>query len=129
VRATLKSPLIFGFATILGALIWLLSLPLAGHREPWDAAPGYYPIALIVAGFLPACFAADRFWLSALGAWFGQLIGFAILLLRPDEPGSGASFWPLGLVFVCFYSLLSLFGAIIGAGVHKALRRLFSMQP
>ena len=118
-----KSPLLFGFSVFLGALIWLLSPLLTGHREPWDASPSYYYSALVIAGFVPACLSARRFWLWAAGAWLGQLLAFAFLLARSDEPGG---LWPLGLLFSFYYALLSLAGAGLGAGVHLLFRRFFS---
>jgi hypothetical protein len=81
-KTTSKSPLLFGLSALLGALIWLLSPVLTGQREAWDASPAYYYSALIVAGFIPACLSARRFWLWAAGAWVGQLVGFALLLVR-----------------------------------------------
>jgi hypothetical protein len=128
VTMMLKSQLIFGLAVLLGALIWLLSPTLTGHREAWDASASYYLSALIIAGFLPACLRAERFWRVALGAWVGQMLGFVWLLLLPSQPGSGANLWPLGLVFLALSSVLSLVGAALGAGVHLLLRRLFSRE-
>ena len=129
VKTTIKSSLVFGLGAVLGALIWFLSPLLAGHDEPWDAPSNYYRYALIAAGFVPACFSAQRFWLAAVGAWLGQMVAFLFGVVHPAEPVVGVSFWPLGLVFLCFYSLLSLLGAVFGAGVHLALRRFFSHEP
>ena len=121
-KTTSKSPLLFGLSALLGALIWLLSPVLTGQQEPWDASPSYYYSALVVAGFIPACLSARRFWLWAAGAWVGQLVGFALLIVRY---GSGP-LWLAGLVFLCFYSLLSVAGAGLGAGIHLIIRRLFA---
>jgi hypothetical protein len=126
VKTRIKSPLIFCFAAVLGALIWFLSPLLAGHAEPWDAQSNYYGCALIVAGFVPACFSAQRFWLVAVGAWLGQVVAFLFRVIHPAEPVVGADLWPVGLIFLCFYSLLSLAGAALGAGAHILLHRLFS---
>lgn len=112
---------LLGLSVLLGALIWFLSPLLTGHREPWDADSPLYPCALVAAGFIPACFSARRFWLWAVGAWLGQIIAFFLLVLR--APGA---LWPLGFLFLCFYSLLSLAGAGLGAGVHLLFRRFCS---
>jgi hypothetical protein len=117
-----KSPLLFGLSAILGALIWFLSPLLTGRQEPWDASPSYYCSGLAVAGFIPACLSARRFWLWAAGAWVGQLVGFALLIVHY---GSGP-LWPAGLVFLCFSSLLSVAGAGVGAGIHLIFRRFFA---
>ena len=117
----LKPLLLFSLSVLLGGLIWFLSPIVAGHKEAWDGHPGYYPCALFAAGFIPACFSARWFWLCAVGAWLGQVIAFVFLFVRSD-----AALWPLGLLLLCVYSLLSLVGAALGAGVHLLLRRLFS---
>jgi hypothetical protein len=117
-KATHKHLLLFGLSVLLGALIWLFSTPLTGHREPWDGNSSIYYCALVAAGFIPACFSARRFWLWATGAWLGQVFAFLVLILR--EPGP---LWPLGLLFLSLYALLSLAGAAIGAGVHCLLNR------
>ena len=111
---------LFSLAVLLGALIWVLSPFITGHREPWDAHWPYYSFALVAAGFIPASFSAHRFWLWAVGVWLGQGSAFLAIVLR----GSG-SLWPLGLLFLCFYSLLSLAGAGLGAGTHLVFRRFF----
>jgi hypothetical protein len=121
-KATSTSPLLFGLSALLGGLIWLLSPVLTGQQEPWDASPSYYCSGLVVAGFIPACLSARRFWLWAAGAWVGQLVGFVLVIMRY---GAGP-LWPLGLVFLCFYSLLSLAGAGLGAGIHLVIRRFFA---
>ena len=113
-RATHKTPILLGVSVILGALVWFLSPALTGHREPWDADSLFYHCGVFLAGFIPACFSARRFWLWALGAWLGQMLAFLVLLLCF---GSGP-LWLVGLLFLSFYALLSLAGAGIGAGVH-----------
>jgi hypothetical protein len=116
-----RTSALLGLSVLLGALIWFLSPLLTGHREPWDAHSPFYPFALVAAGFIPACFSAHRFWLWAVGVWLGQTAAFLTLLLR--ESGS---LWPLGLLALCFYSLLSFAGAGLGGGVHLVFRRFFS---
>lgn len=120
-KATHKHLLLFGLSLLLGSLIWFLSAPLTGHREPWDADPPFYHCALVAAGFIPACFSALRFWLWAVGVWLGQVIAFLVLVLQ--APGA---LWPLGFLFLSAYSLLSLAGAGLGAGVHLLFRRIIS---
>ena len=82
--------MLFGLSALLGALVWLLSPGLPGHREPWDADSLFYHGGVFLAGFIPGCFSARGFWLLALGAWLGQLVGFLVLLLRF---GLGPSGW------------------------------------
>ena len=92
----------------------MLSAPLTGHREPWDAGSLYYPCVLVVVGFIPAWFHASRFWLWALGALLGQALVFVTLSVRTPGP-----LWPVGLLFLFAYSLLSLLGAALGAWFHR----------
>jgi hypothetical protein len=119
VKATLKQLFLFGVSVFLGALVWLLSEPITGHREPWDAHSPYYRCALLAAGFIPACFSARRFWVWAIGAWLGQAIAFFSLVLSVPGP----NFWPLGILLLSRDALLSLAGAAIGAGVHYLIFR------
>jgi len=121
-KTTMGSALIFGFAAVLGALIWILSPILTGEIEPWESFY-LYSFALFLAGFLPASFSAQRSWLAAVGAWLGQMAA-SYLVLYPAEP-FGPSMWPLGLLFVCLFSLLSVVGAGVGAVVHLTLRRFW----
>src|SRR5688572_26814436 len=120
VNSAAKSIFLFGASMMLGALIWILSPRFTGHREPWDSDSGYYWLALLVAGFLPSCFCSQRFWLWPLAILIGQAAFLTISIMQPDQ--SGALF-PLGLLFLCFYSLVSFAGAAIGAGVHRLFRR------
>ena len=112
---------VFAVAILLGALVWFLSPLFTGLREPWDAQSGYYYYALFVAGFLPACLSARRFWRWAFGVWLGQVTAFAILVVA--TPTVGANLWPVGLLFLTLCSLLSLIGASVGAALHVLLFR------
>lgn len=121
-KETMGSALVFSSAAVLGALIWLLSPILTGASEPWESFY-VYSLALFLAGFLPACFSARRSWLAAVGACLGQ-IAASYPVLFPADP-FGPSLWPLGLLFVCLFSLLSVVGAGVGAAVHMMLRRFW----
>jgi hypothetical protein len=101
----------------LGALIWLLSPVVTGRREPWDAPVGYYYGALLGAGILGG-FAAPAHWgATALGVFAGQaLVLLGGVLVTPASGG----LWPLGLLFLGVYSVLSLLGAGIGAAARHA---------
>ena len=110
--------MLFGLSAFLGALVWLLSPALTGHREPWDADSLFYHCGLFIAGFIPACFSAPRFWLWAIGAWLGQVLAFFVLLLRIQS----GPLWPVGFLFLSLYALFSLAGAALGACVHCFFR-------
>jgi hypothetical protein len=100
----------------LGAAIWLMSPLVTGQHEPWDAASAYYPAALLGAGVLGGLL-APRHWLSAaIGVFSGQLL--VLLGGVIAEPASGG-LWPLGVLFLGFYSLLAALGAGLGASVRR----------
>jgi hypothetical protein len=118
-KSSRRSALLLGLA--LGAAIWLLSPVITGSREPWDAEGGYYAGALLLTGILGGL-AAPQYWGSvAIGIFAGQ----ALVLLGGvvAEPANGG-LWPLGLLFLAFYSVLGL----VGAGVGTGLRRLRSRR-
>ena len=110
----------------LGALLWLLSPVVASRREPWDAPAGYYVGALLGAGILGGLAAPTHWSSAALGIFAGQalvLIGGVL-----TTPASGG-LWPLGLVFLSFYSLFSLLGAGVGAAVRRLRDRTDRTTP
>ena len=111
----------------LGAAIWLLSPLVTGRREPWDAEGAYYVGTLFGAGILGGL-AVPTHWGSTT---FGVFTGQALVLLGGvlAEPASGG-LWPLGLVFLGFYSVLALFGTGVGATLHRLwTRRKGSREP
>jgi hypothetical protein len=108
-----------------GAVIWLASSYITGKQEPWDAQSLVYALSLFVAGFIGAALIPRRFWLAAVAVWAGQTVGFLWSVFTSSDAGG---LWPLGLVIALpLYSLLSLFGALLGwpAGtvIHRFLDR------
>lgn len=100
----------------LGAAIWLVSPLITGRREPWDAESSYYPAALLGAGILGGVLAPHH-WLSvALGVFGGQVVVLMGGVL--GDPSSGG-LWPLGILFLGWYSVLALLGAGLGASVRR----------
>ena len=100
----------------LGAAIWLMSPLITGRREPWDAEGGYYAGALLVAGGLGGVL-APRHWLTlVLGVFAGQVV---VLLAGVVAEPANAGLWPLGVLFLAMYSMLALFGAVLGAGMRR----------
>ncbi len=121
--AASQTRLLFSVCTLAGALIWLLSETLTGHREPWDASPIFYLGSLFFAGFIPACFTASRYWLWPLGVLLGQKIGFVALLREGAGP-----LWMVGILFLSFYSLISLLGARMGVACYGWLHQRASIR-
>jgi hypothetical protein len=107
----------------LGAGIWLLSPLVTGRREPWDAEGLYYLAALFGSGVLGGLLAPHA-WLSvAVGIFVGQTLVLVTGVIR--DPASGG-LWPLGLVFLAFYSVVALLGAGLGAAAQPLTRRFLN---
>ena len=110
--------LAFALSVVLGALIWICSQRFTGFAEPWDA-PGYYwHVTLLVAGLLPTVLSPQRFWLWPLGVLLGQLIMLVAGVIQTPSP-----FWPIGIMFLVLYSVVTFAGAFIGwAGMRVFTR-------
>lgn len=69
---------VVGVGLGLGALVWALSIPLTGMREPFDGSIAYYAAATFLAGAL-AAIPSPRHWpLAILAVHVGQhLYAFA----------------------------------------------------
>jgi hypothetical protein len=104
----------------LGAAIWILSPVMTGQREPWDVEGGYYPGALLTAGFLGGIFAPGHWGGVVAGVFTGQLLVLLAGVLA--DPASGG-LWPLGASFLGLYSVLVLLGTSVGSGVRRVLGR------
>jgi hypothetical protein len=121
VKSKLTLWLAFGLSVVLGALIWICSQRFTGTAEPWDA-PGYYwHISLLLAGFLPAVFSPQRFWLWPVGVLLGQLIIFAARVIQ-----SPSALWPVGVMYLVLFSILTFAGAFIGWAGRRVFGRMFS---
>ena len=105
---------LIGFS--LGAAIWLLSPMVTGRREPWDAEGPYYVGTLFGAGIFGGLAIPTHWGSSTLGVFAGQASVLLAGVLA--EPASGG-LWPLGLVFLGFYSVLALFGTGVGATLRR----------
>lgn len=81
-----KKPWIALIAGIVcGALVWAMSIPITGAREPFDSPSAYYKVAMFFAGIVSSV-PAPRFWLlSLIGVILGQHI-YSFLFL-PETRG------------------------------------------
>ena len=107
-RASAWPGLVFGAAW--GFAIFALSLPIAGHVEPWDGRPGYYPVALLLGGFVAAFVRRTR----PLPLWCGLVVGQQIFVFFASGSGAG-NLWPIGMAFGAVSSLIAPVGWWIGA--------------
>ena len=102
----------------LGAGIWILSASITGHPEPWDSPGMYYAAALLGAGVIGGFLVPGHWAEVALGVFTGQAL---VLLARVLADPAGGGLWPLGILFLGLYSLLSLVGAGLGSGLRRAV--------
>jgi hypothetical protein len=115
-RIQLSSGLPLGLA--LGAGIWVLSGSITGRAEPWDSPSQVYVAELIGAGVVGGLLIPAHWIEVAVGIFTGQaLVLLARVMAEPAEGG----LWPLGLLFLAIYSLLALFGSVLGATVRRFL--------
>ena len=116
-RTRISTGLPIGLA--LGAGIWILSTSITGHQEPWDSPGMYYAASLLGAGVIGGLLVPGHWAEVAVGVFTGQAMVLLAGVLA--EPASGG-LWPLGILFLGFYSLLALVGARLGSGLRRALR-------
>ena len=81
-----------------GAIVWGLSVPLTGFREPWDSPSIYYIVAMFIAGIVAALPAPRYWWAAVVGVWMGGHI-YAFVMLPETR---------LWLLFGMYMSLLTL---------------------
>jgi hypothetical protein len=104
----------FLLSLVVGALIWILWPIITGIREPWDSNAICYPAVLLLSGFILGLLRPQHFWVHYVGILFGQFV--YTFFFVPAGP-----LLPIGIALMVFYSVLTLIGAAIAAG----LRRLF----
>jgi hypothetical protein len=63
-----------------GAIVWGLSVPLTGMREPFDSPSFYYPVAMFMAGILAALPAPRYWWAAVLGIFTGERIYMFVMM-------------------------------------------------
>ena len=101
---------------VLGAGIWVLSASITGRQEPWDSPGMYYAGALLGAGLVGG-FLVPAHWAEvAVGVFIGQAL---VLLARVLADPANGGLWPLGVLLLGFYSLLSLLGAALGSRLRR----------
>jgi hypothetical protein len=104
---------------VLGAAIWVLSASITGRQEPWDSPGMYYAAALLGAGLIGG-FLVPAHWAEvAVGVFIGQAV---VLLARVLADPADGGLWPLGVLLLGVYSLLSLLGASMGSRLRRLVK-------
>ena len=80
------------------AIVWGLSVPLTGMREPFDSPTYYYMVAMFIAGILAALPAPRYWWVAVVGIFSGERIYMFVMM--PENRG-----W---LLFSIYMGLLTL---------------------
>ncbi len=101
---------------VIGGAIWWLSPLITGSHEPWDAEGVYYAGSLLGAGLLGGLLLPGHWRWFVVGVFVGQVLVLLAGVLR--DPSTGG-LWPLGLIFLALYSVLTLLGAALGTGLRR----------
>ncbi len=80
------------------AIVWGLSVPITGMREPFDSPTYYYVVAMFIAGILAALPAPRYWWVAVVGIFLGERIYMFVAM--PENRG-----W---LLFSIYMGLLTL---------------------
>ncbi|MDJ0950831.1 MAG: hypothetical protein QNJ94_18115 [Alphaproteobacteria bacterium] len=102
-----------------GAIVWALSTPITGVREPFDAQSHYYRVAIFVSGILAALPAPRYWWVAVIAIFLGERL-YAFAMLPETRP------WLLASILINLLVLTWLPAAAGALGtflVAKAVRR------
>jgi len=108
------------FAFLSGTCLWLFSLSLFGHREPFDGNVGRFVFLMtaipLVAMAIGGIDNINKFWIWPLLVVFGELIGGMIVV--------GASpLMIIGLIFLIAFSLPGFMVCALAFLPMDAIRR------
>ena len=98
-----------------GAVVWGLSLPVTGMREPFDSPGYYYFVAMFAAGVLAALPAPRYWWAAVIGIFLGERL-YAFVMLPETRD------WLLFGVVMNLIMLSWLPAAVGALGVYLAAR-------
>jgi len=98
-----------------GALVWALSIPITGFREPFDSPSLYYMISMLLAGIIATLPSPKYWWLAVIGIYLGER--FYALIFLPETRG----FFLLGLILNLLF--LTWVPSMVGALITKFLLR------
>jgi hypothetical protein len=75
-----KAWVVFVAGLLCGGVVWGLSVPLTGAREPFDSPSLYYPVAMLMAGVIAALPAPRCWWVAVIGIFLGERL-YAFVML------------------------------------------------
>ena len=101
--------LLAGFAC--SAIVWGLSVPLTGMREPFDSPTYYYVVAMFIAGILAALPAPRYWWIAVVGIFSGERIYMFVMM--PENRG-----WSLFSIYMGLLTLTWLPSALGAVTVY-----------
>ncbi len=110
-----RDTVIFSLGVLFGSSIWLASSTIFGKKEAFDSP--YYILVLVIGGALCSFFSKDRSWRWVVAILIGQVIGFALLVMKHSGP-----LWPLGVFFILLYSSVTFLGTFLGASINSRFK-------
>ena len=115
---TLRAPVAYTIAAVVGAVGWLGISELTHRREAWDSELYFCwflpSVALVIAGL--AFFAPERSW-----RWAFTPFGAQAVVATVQNPE--ANLLPLGLLVFAFYGGLCVIPAKLGVVLRRRLER------
>lgn len=108
---------VFSLGVLFGCGICVASSMIFGTKEAFDSP--FYGLTLVGGGALCSLFSKDRAWRWVVAILIGQLIGFALLVVKHPGP-----LWPLGVLFIFIYSSAVFLGTILGSYLNSIFSRI-----
>lgn len=112
---------VFVCCMLAGALVLFVWSCVVGGWEFQEPNMLFYFFGLLAVGAVGGGVSPRSWWTCWAGVYFGQSIAYA--LIPTPHP---SAFWGLGFFFLLFFSLITLPGAVIGALLRVAFRRIAS---
>lgn len=108
-----------------GAMVWGLSVPLTGMREPFDSPSYYYIVAMFVAGIVASLPAPRYWWLAVIGIFLGERL-YAFVMLPETRPWLMAGFVTNLITFTWLPAALGALSSFLAACWLRRRARLRS---
>lgn len=86
----------------LGALVWVLSVPMTGRVEPFDAESHYYLAAMFFSGVAASLWSPRSAWLAVASLFIGERL--YVLLALPGLRSTWLLGWLVNAVIPTWWS-------------------------